>query len=88
MNAVPTIPIGARLVGSMGIAGEERGTTRVGRFGDRVAKRVLTMIPGLEAYSNHLEVLSTLVGTSLERELLTRSFHILSRQGSINIGPS
>lgn len=88
VNAVRTIPIGARLVGSMGIAGEERGTTRLERFGDRLARLVLKMVPGLEAYSAFFDVLSTVVGSSFERELLARSFHILSRQGSISIGPS
>lgn len=72
----------------MGIAGEERGTTRLEKFGDRVARLVLKMVPGLEAYSSFFDVLSSVVGSSFERELLTRSFHILSRQGSISIGPS
>lgn len=84
VNAVPTIPIGARLVGSMGTAGEERGITSSWTFSERVAKLALKILPGLEAYSSTLGIFRDIA----QLELLTRSFYIISQQGSVNLGPS
>ncbi|KAG6356268.1 hypothetical protein INS49_015655 [Diaporthe citri] len=95
VNALPTIPIGARLVGSMGTAGEEREITIPRTFGDRVAKLALKTFPGLEAFmfslGSHRAMLRLLPGDSrnpLEWELLTKSFRIVSQRLSVNLGPS
>lgn len=82
VNAVPTIPVGACLAGSMRVAGEERGITRHETFGRRVARIALKILPGLEVYSSFRTLLPTITAV----ELLTES--MVSKRGSINLGPS
>lgn len=82
VNAVPAIPIGARLVGSMAIAGEQRETTRHETFGKRVARKALIIFPGLEEYAIFRSLLPIITAGELLKESL------VFKRGALNLGPS
>lgn len=77
VNAISTIPIGARLVGSMEIAGEERQITSV----HKLARIALKIFPGLELHLNNM-----ISSRPSLAALAVAGFRMLSAQNSI--GPS
>lgn len=91
VNTVPSIPIGALLVGSMGIAGEERRNTPHGTLVKGVAKLAFKVFPGLlpalEKYMKIVDVFN--FNGSFTWYVCDRALRIIMLEhGSTNVGPS